>query len=540
MLMNNWIKYSLSLGLVALIGACSVSTSMDATLEREVEATTELKEKAKIPTQAAPDDVIRVKNEIWLGDKSEVEYDGAPVPAYLETQDGITLISNRPITLYEIGDMINKITSIKVRYAPQLEEEILASAAENEPTPEKINAHWTDPTKMLVSYRGPLSGLLDEISSRFGIWWKYEKNELYFYKFVTRTFVLYSLPTKQSLSTNVGGSSTDSGSGGSSALTLTSSAELELWSNIEKSITSMISKDANLSMDPVNGTISLTATPNDIKKVAHFINEQNNRLARQVAISVKVLQITVDDSDTYALDINALFKDGSNTTFGFASAASGISEDVAQNLTMRIMPGFWDINSSIKAMSTQATTNLITSGTVTTMNNKPAPIQVVKKQNYISEITKTNSGGDSGTYDISTETEEIETGFTMNVLPRILEHGRLLMMFDMTLSDLIKLEKVDLISGGTGEEENSGGEYIQNPIIESRGFSQEVSLKSGESLVLTGYERVENTATKTGVGSATNSLLGGSAQAGKVRSVLVIILTPVILESPLNPETRVR
>jgi len=535
--MNNWIKYSLSLGLVALIGACSVSTSMDATLEREVEATTELKEKAKLPTQAAPDDVIRVKNEIWLGDKSEVEFDGAPIPAYLETKDGITLISNRPITLYEVGDMINKITSIKVRYAPQLEEEIMKSAAENEPTPDKINAHWTDPTKMLVSYRGPLSGLLDEVSSRFGIWWKYEKNELYFYKFITRTFVLYSLPTKQSLSTNVGGSSTDSGSGGSSALTLTSSAELELWKNIEDSIKSMISKDATLSMDPVNGTISLTATPNDVKKVAHFVNEQNNRLSRQVAISVKVLQVTVNDSDTYAMDINAMFNDG-KTSLGLASAATGISTDVVDNLTMRIMPGNWDINAGIKAVSTQATTNLITSGTVTTLNNKPAPIQVVKKQNYISEITKTNSGGDSGTYDISTETEEIETGFTMNVLPRILEHGRLLMMFDMTLSDLIKLEKVDLMSGGEGESQ--GGEYIQNPIIESRGFSQEVSLKSGESLVLTGYERVENTASKTGVGSATNSLLGGSAQAGKVRSILVIILTPVILESPLNPETRVR
>ena len=64
-------------------------------------------------------------------------------------------------------------------------------------------------------------------------------------------------------------------------------------------------------------------------------------------------------------------------------------------------------------------------------------------------------------------------------------------------------------------------------------------MKSGESLVLTGYERVENTATKTGLGSAENSLLGGGAEAKKVRSVLVIILTPVVLESPLNPETRV-
>ena len=144
--------------------------------------------------------------------------------------------------------------------------------------------------------------------------------------------------------------------------------------------------------------------------------------------------------------------------------------------------------------------------------------------------------GDASYYDISTETEEIETGFTLDVLPRILEHGRLLLMFNLTLSDLIQLERVDL--GGGDTESGQGGQYIQNPIIESRGFTQEVALKSGETLVLTGYERVENEATKTGVGSATNSLLGGTAVATKTRSILVIMLTPVVLESPLTPESR--
>ena len=210
-------------------------------------------------------------------------------------------------------------------------------------------------------------------------------------------------------------------------------------------------------------------------------------MSRQVAISIKVLQVTVTDSDSFGLNLRSLFNDGS-TSVGLASAASGLSSDILQNLTMSIMPGNWDINGSIQALSTQATTNMITSGTVTTLNNKSAPIQVVTKQNYISEITKTNSGGDSDYYDLSTETEEIETGFTMNVLPRILEHGRLLLKFDLTLSDLLALERVDLMSSGSSEEESEGGEYIQNPIIESRGFTQEVALKSGESLVLTGYE----------------------------------------------------
>lgn len=532
MLMNKWIKYGLGCGIVALIGACSISTDLDATLEREIEATTELKERAKVPTEMVSNDVVHVKDEIWLGDKSEIEYEGSPVPSYLETKDGITLISNRPITLYEIGDMITKITSIRVRYASNLENEVKSDAAGNEPTPDKINAHWAAPGKMLVSYRGPLSGLLDEVAARFGLWWKYDKNEVHFYKFISKTFVIYSLPTTQNLSNNIGGSSTDSGSGGTSALTLSSSAQLQLWSNIEATIRSMISDDAKMSVDQSNGTISLTATPTDIKKVSKYVNEQNIRLSRQVAISVKVLQVNLSDSDTFGLDFAATYT-GSNDLRGIQilSPNTGISEDVAKNLTMQIMPGDWNINASIQALSKKNTANIVTSGTVTTMNNKPAPIQVVKKQNYISEITKTNSGGEGDNYDISTETEEIETGFTMSVLPRILEHGRLMLMFNLTLSDLLELQKVDL--------SDNGGEYIQNPIIESRGFSQEVALKSGESLVLTGYERVENSAEKTGLGSAENSLLGGAAVASKARSVLVIILTPVVLESPLNPETRV-
>ncbi len=527
--MNKWIKYISVCAIALTIGACKVATSMDATLEREVEATAALKEKAKSPSELANNDLVKVKDEVWLGDKSEIEYEGEPIPTYLEAKDGITLISNRPITLFEIGDMIGKITNVRVRYSSTLEDKVRQEGGQNPPTMESMNAHWTDPEKMLVSYRGPLSGLLDEVASRFGLWWKYEKGEIYFYKFITKTFVIYTLPTQQTLNNSIGGSSTDSGGGGSSSINMSTQANIEFWNNISSSISSIIGSDAKMSIDSTNGTIVLTATPTDIKKVAKFVNEQNARLAKQVAISIKVLQVNVSDNDTFGMDVSAMFDDGT-TKVGIISPSTGISDDITRNLTMGIKPGNWDINASIQALSKRNTVNLVTSGTVTTMNNKPAPIQVVKKQNYISEITKTNSGGDSGSYDLSTETEEIETGFTMMVLPRILDHGRLLLMFNLTLSDLLELQKVTV---------SNDGQYIQNPVIESRGFSQEVSLKSGESLVLSGYERVENSAEKTGMGSADNSLLGGGAAAKKTRTMLVIILTPVVLETPLNPETRV-
>ena len=527
-------KFGIVLAFAALVASCSMSTSLDATIEREVEASTKMKEMAKAPTPIENTDLVKVKNDIWLGDTSEIEYEGQPVPAYLETADGVTLISNRPITLFEIGDMLNKVTSLRVRFDSNLEKDIREKGSKNKPSAAAINADWTDADKMLVSYRGPLSGLLDEISSRFGIWWKYDKKEIHFYKYITKTFVLYSLPTKPKLNVTVGGSSS-AGEGGSASLSLSSQAEMAVGTQIKDSITSMISKDSKLTIDQGNGTITLTATPTDIKKVGRYITEQNNRLSRQVAISVKVLQVTVTDGDQYGLNLSAMFNDG-HTTCRLASPTGGVADDIADNLTMAITPKNWTGSAIVKALSSQGATTLVTSGTVTTLNNKPAPIQVIKKQNYISEITKTN-GGDND-YDISTETEEIETGFTLDVLPRILEHGRLLLMFNLTLSDLIELEKVYLNEPTEGTPSSASGQYIQNPKIESRGFTQEVAMSSGESLILTGYERVENTTSKEGIGSATNSLLGGSATASKERSVLVIILTPVVLESPLMPESR--
>lgn len=525
------LNLTVSLALLFAIGACSVANDMDATIERQVESAAEYKNQAKAPMDVANNDVIRVNDDIWLGDTSEVEYEGSPIPSYLETSDGITLISNRPITLYEIGTMINKITSISVRYDQELDGSVQQLADSNKPSLQDIGAQWADSNKMLLSYKGPLSGLLDEVCNRFGIWWKYEKKQIYFYKFITKSFTLYSLPTKPSLSVDVGGSS--SGGGGSSSVSLSNSVSIDLWQTIETSIRSMISPGAQLTADQSSGVITLTGTPTDIKKVAKFVNEQNARLSRQVAISVKVLQVSLTDSDKYGLNLSAVFGGNNRITSLGITGASG-QADVASGLSMAIVSGRWTISSAIQALSEQGTTSLITSGTVTTLNNKPAPIQVVKKQNYISQITKTNSGSDGSYYDLSTDTEEIETGFTLDVLPRILEHGRLMIMFNLTLSDLIELQKVNL------SNDPEGGEFIQNPVVETRGFTQEVAMKSGDTLVLTGYERVEDSASKSGVGSAENSLLGGSVSTNKIRSILVILLTPVVLDSPLSPESRMK
>ena len=66
-------KFGIVLAFAALVASCSMSTSLDATIEREVEASTKMKEMAKAPTPIENTDLVKVKNDIWLGDTSEIE-----------------------------------------------------------------------------------------------------------------------------------------------------------------------------------------------------------------------------------------------------------------------------------------------------------------------------------------------------------------------------------------------------------------------------------------------------------------------------------
>ncbi len=532
MRMTNLLKTTV-LGILGITVACTMSPQMDEDIAQTTKQALTLKQQAAVPDTPVPDDVVRVKNDIWLGDSSKVEFEGEPVPTYLEAKDGITLISNRPITLFEIGNMISKITSLSVRYAPELEDddEIKDVADENEPSLEDIGAQWTDSTKMLVNYKGPLSGLLDEVANRFGVWWKYEKNEIYFYRYITKTFVIYSLPTNPNLNVNIGidggGSGGDDGSSGQSAINQTSDvSKLNLWDQIREALDAMITEKGSVSYSEANGTVTVTDTPANIRRIAKYINEQNDRLSKQVAISVKVFQISLSDTDSYGFSLEKLGFSGGSIKSLVATTGSAIP-DVNNNLSMAISSGKWDVNAAIQALSAQENTKLVTSGTVTTMNNKPAPIQVTRSHKYAEKVEVSSTSTGSENNDTSIEPGDFTTGFMMSILPRILDHGRLMVFFNLTLAELIRMPTF-----------TSGNATVQQPEIETRGFTQEVAMKSGQTLVLAGYERVEDKVSKEGVGNPDNMLLGGKNIADKGRSLLVIMLTPVVLETPLSPESR--
>ena len=192
---------------------------------------------------------------------------------------------------------------------------------------------------------------------------------------------------------------------------------------------------------------------------------------------------------------------------------------------MTLIPGDKHIGQTdliIQALNAQGTTSLMTSASITTMNNRIAPIQVSTDESYVEKIETTMNTDTTST---SITPAKINYGFTMEVLPRILDHGRLLMMFTMTLTEL---EEMGVATGG-GEDSQT---QVQLPKIRTRGFVQEVAMMSGSTLMLTGFEQVQ---TSTG---NDKQLFSVNNNADKNRNIMVILLTPEVLISPLSPETR--
>lgn len=546
-----WLKVGLAAGIVGgmlVLSACNqyVEKTNDK-IETTLARAEEYRLRASIPDLPQPVDTVRMENDIWLGNSSVKIMEGDALPAWLEKEDSVTIAIAEQTTLPVLAQEITDITGITVR----LDDLKAEKAVPEEAVP--------------VNYSGKLSGLLNYLSNRYGVWWRYKNGVITFFTKETRVFTVYALPTETSLSSSLSGASMGENSGGGSASSsLSTSANLALWDNIEKGVEQVVGDQGELAFSRVTGTVTVTASPFVIQKVASYIATWNEKLSRQVAISVKVLQVSLNNEDNYGLDLQAVFNSNniaaSYSSPYFIDAAGGTTGAGAVGLLsmtlLRPSSKWKDTKSIIQAFSTQGKTALVTSSSVTTLNNKVAPVQIATTQNYVKETNVTTSGsGTDRSTEVDMDTDTLNYGFTMEILPRILDHGRLIVLFSMTLTDLLSLDSFSSNGGymnnnssTTSDEEDSSEEdegdkettIVQLPKMQMRGFMQEIAMRSGSTLVLTGFEQVNNTIDTAGIGKAKMGLLGGKAYSSNTRDVMVILMTPEVLESPLSPEARMR
>ncbi|MCQ2575037.1 MAG: hypothetical protein MJ156_02965 [Alphaproteobacteria bacterium] len=525
----------LASGICALCG-CTLkeSAKVSAAVDQNFVNAYEAFEMAKNPrAKVASGDTVSMSEGVWLGNKSTVLDHKNNLPNKFETDTGITVLLNEPVSLQVLANDINSITGIPVKIDSQVSSDKLKNT---------VN----------VAYTGKLSGLLSQIATDLDLLWYYDKDSIVFYETETRTYTLYALGTDVSYQSSV---QTDDGN------QVSLESTLKEWDEVEATISSIVDnvQNAKFTVSRSLGTITVTASPSVLNRVAEYIAKQNKRLSQLVTIDVKVLQVSISNESAFGLNLTAAInsatglnivanpKNNLATTEASAMNVAVLSNTISAATGMTHLDGSGttvagaytdaDIKNSslsglagsdalIQALAKQGKVSLVTNVGVTTRNNRVAPVTNTKTTGYIKRFESRNfTTVESSTVD----QDDLETGFSMQLLPNVLENGKILLLFKMSVRELLKMSTQTI-----------GEVTLQLPEVEERSFMQEVIMESGQMLVVSGFEKQKNDDTRYGLGDPNFMALSGSRETGASREVLVVILTPQVLVSPMDAERSIQ
>lgn len=487
---------------------------------------------------------IQVEDKVYVGVERVGYQHGDLLPSYFESNRGVTLVSGLPLTLSEILNLINKATKIPIVnlisanadtnnsalsqpspagvIASQLSQAVGQGGVTN--TIAQLSHSLSEPDNIQVNYTGPLSSFLNQLASHFDISWRYTGGKIVVSNMEIRTFTITTLPMRFTGSNQVstsgdsGGGSGGSG-GGSGQQSLSISMNMDFWSDLQKNLKIIIGSNGSFNTSTSTSSVTVKTTPSNMVQVENYITKVNNELARQVTINVAVYSVEVTDTSNLALSLSGILKQGGRelgTLSSSAFAAGGLP-----TLTAYFNGDGSDNNEALlSALDKAGKVSIVTSASVTTMSGQPTPLQVGGNRTYVSEIGTTMNNVSTQS---TVSTSSISSGFSMNILPRVLDNGQVLLQYGINISSLVGAHN-------GFDEVTAAGTTIQLPDVQQRSFVQSSLLQNGNTLVLAGYEQQRNETADSGVGDPNFKALGGSRAGSHEKTLVVICITPRVLK----------
>jgi type IVB pilus formation R64 PilN family outer membrane protein len=383
----------------------------------------------------------------------------------------------------------------------------------------------------ITDYSGPLSGLLDMIAARLGIYWEYQKGSVVFYRTITKTFTVHAVPGDSSFNTKVGKTGSAGGSGSfSSTGEVESKSSWSIWDSLNETL-SRISRPDRYYVSQAQGSVTITDTPEVVDMVEKIVERSNSLGSRQVAVRMELVSLTRKQGNETGFDWEAVFQklEGlvpqwrivastpatlTSTSVGAlgsailapASEGSNLAKFSGTQAMVRLLQEYGNVNTK-RAVST------------ITQNRMSAPLAITNQISYLARTTPGAATGATSTLP-GLEPGLVTTGFVANVLPTVLDNNAVLLKVSVDSSEL---QKIGIVSTGAGPTLQS----IQTPEISSVASVNVATLQQGQSLVLTGFELDRAQYEQRGLTDSAG--LGGSYVGMRQREKVILIITPTVV-----------
>jgi MSHA type pilus biogenesis protein MshL len=311
----------------------------------------------------------------------------------------------------------------------------------------------------------------------------------------TEIFEIGQLSIIQEYKTNVGGDILAGASSGESAITgevsmtsLSDKLSFQFWDTIENSLKTLLSirdggegaQQASFVVNRMTGTIMVTATKRDLRKVRDFIVNLRRVLNRQVLIEARIVEVQLSEGLKYGIDWSFIedWRGVGNINIG-AAEFSSVVDTTGPNFQISVTGQ--NFSSVLAALQSQGDVKTLSNPRVNILNGQTAMLSVGRNTSFISsvETTTTTTEGAVPTVTFTVETSSILSGIIFGLAPYINNEGEITLTITPIVSNLVDLEAKTIGTGGNTVE-------IKLPTVDLREMSTTVRILDGQMVIIGG------------------------------------------------------
>ncbi|PPC79677.1 MAG: hypothetical protein CTY39_12380 [Hyphomicrobium sp.] len=371
--------------------------------------------------------------------------------------------------------------------------------------------------------------VLDSITAQTGTYWKLTNEGVDIYRLVTRAFEIHAQQGKASVATGLGRSGVQGGSFESTSQTRVEQANMEPLLEIKATVEGMLTRGGAVVVGA--NSMVVTDTQESMDRIVPFIEAQNKALTRRIRLMFEAIEVTSRDNNEIGLNWDIVFNrlarmpggnlvntlTGQQSPVPLTSAQAGQASFAVSGNSM-----FSGSQLMLKALSDVGSVVNHTRVPMMTMNRRPVQYAVRTNFDYVSSIQVNTVASSAGTTTAPAITQKEETvGTVLTVTPSAFNDGQIIMNLAYDNTTLRSLEPYSAGGAGGGAATST----VQQRTIDGSGTVQSVSIRSGQTLVISGIEKIANQFDERRLDKSAPLLLGGSNRNKSTRTTTVLLVT---------------
>lgn len=473
----------------------------------------------------------------WLAGKSVPLASDVLLPPVLRTNIEVTALfkGSDSVDLMTAASFLTATLRIPVRvrpdallpqsdFMPRIQGAAAAGASKEAP---KIT--------MRVKQNMTASDLLDFVSAQTGVSWEYKQDSgsVEIYRLVTRVMEFKAAAGVSSVDIGLGRTGGQGAAFNAQSSTKLTMSEYDPVKDLKAGIEAMLTRAGTGTIG--GGTVVVTDTREAVDRIANYVARENRMTGRLVRLVFEAVDVSVNDTSELGIDWDIIYKKIAQGATGDLTSGIGLVSPKKLAGEQAAALSFGVIGNSRFSGSEIALNALKDFGTIVnhtkvpmlTQNKRPVQYAVRTTFDYVSQVDVTASASAVGaTTTPSIKQKEESIGTTLTITPSAFDDGNLQLALAYDATTLTSLKPYSV----TGSGSSSALSTVQQRTIDGSGVVQVVPIKSGQTVLVSGFEKSTDSHDRRRLDEKAPLLFGGSDRASKKKVITLLMVTAVSVD----------